>query len=211
MTLRGVVKQPLRLSPQVLYADKIARTESVERQVSLVAREDQTVRISSIETSTPAIAVKPIYNEHDERQVTLHITVSTALMENSLSNILDEKITIYTDDPETPMLELPIQGMILDAVSCVPNSIFFGVVPKGQSTSKTAEILVRTPNIKVVNAQSDSPLVHVDLKPSLNRAKYAITAMLLDTAPSGVLKTTVRFLTEPQTHSLEIPVYALVK
>ncbi len=211
LTLRGIVKQPLRLSPQVLYAGKIARTESVERQVSLIAGDDQTVRISSIETSTPAIVVKPVYREQNSDQITLGITVSAALLENSLSNILDEKITIYTDDPETPMLELPVQGMILDAISCVPNSIFFGVVPKGQSTSKTAEILVRTPNIKVVNAQSDSPLVHVDLKPSLNRAKYTITAMLRDTAPGGVLKTTVRFLTEPQTHSLEIPVYALVK
>ena len=211
LTLRGIVKPPLRLSPRTIYVGKIARMEIVERQATLIAGEGRTVRISSIETSTPAIAVKPLNSEQNTNQIILHIIVSGTLLESSVSNIFDENITVYTDDLEQPRLELPVQGMILDSISCVPNSIFFGVVPKEQSTSKSAEIIVRIPSIKLADAESNSPLLRVDLKPTLDRTKYMITAMLLETAPSGVLKTTINILTEPPTHSLEIPVYALIK
>lgn len=211
LTIQGIVKQPLRLSPQIIYTGKITRTDTIGREAILIASKDQTVRITSIETSTPAITVKTINEEQKSNQVTLHITVYCSLLEDVRSNILNEKITIYTDDLETSKLELPVQGMILDDISCVPHSILFGVVAKGQSVSKSVKILVRNPNIKLVNAQSHSQLVSVNLNPSTDQTKYEITATLLETAPSGVLKTTIKFFTEPHIQTLTIPVYALVK
>ncbi|MDE0186957.1 MAG: cysteine peptidase family C39 domain-containing protein [Candidatus Poribacteria bacterium] len=211
LTIRGTVKLPLRLSPKILYAGKFARTETIERQATLIGLENQNVQITSIETSSPAIAVEPIYDGQNSNHVTLHIAVSGLLLENSESNTLDEMITIYTNIAEKPELELPVQGLILDAISCVPNTIFFGVIDKGQSTSKTAKILVRVPSTKLVNARSHSEWLHVDLKSLADQTKYEMTVTLLPATPSGALKTNVEIFAEPHTQPLEIPVYAMVK
>jgi len=212
LTIKGILRQPLQLSPSVLYIGKVAKTEIVQRQVALIIPEDQIVQITSIDVSTPAIAVKVINEKQKSGKIILNVTVFAASLKNVFGNVVDEKITIYTNAPDVQKLELPVQGMILDIISCIPDAVFFGAVSKGQSTSRQVKVLVRDPHLKLVSVQSRSQFISVDWKASTDSEKYEIIATLLSTAPSGTLKTTIDLLTEPpHTQPLQIPVYALVK
>lgn len=130
---------------------------------------------------------------------------------------LDEELIVYLKGTESgnsySPVKLLMKGKLLMPFQCVPNQVFFGKVPFGES--RTREIGVRK-QVKgsafLSRANTSSEYIQTKIIPTKTKSIHKIEVELLSHAPIGSLEAQIRldFKYNGQPTYLRIPVTAIV-
>ncbi|MBI2842401.1 MAG: hypothetical protein HYX78_03285 [Armatimonadetes bacterium] len=126
---------------------------------------------------------------------------------------MSSKITIETNHPKDPKVEVPITGSIKGHIDIFPDTLFFGLLRQGEGGRKKITISSSADEPLVIE-KIDSPLSDLVVRsvPDKESGKYQLVCTLLGTAPAGYLKSEIRLHTnDPLQPEIKVPVYALVE
>lgn len=94
--------------------------------------------------------------------VTYNLTVS--LEPDAPAGYIKEQITLVTNDlnAKSARVPVPVEGLVVPGISAGPSPLLLGVVPKGQSTTKTIVVQGRAP-FRVLKAQCADPRFQIEV------------------------------------------------
>jgi hypothetical protein len=138
--------------------------------------------------------------------------IKAVLRTKGRSGVTKKRITVMSNDPETPNLSLELSGEIVVDVAVKPRHLSFGQVGKGETAVREFELTVNEPDkVKIVEVTvSDEQLVleRVSGEPSGN-SKYSIK--LTDTKAIGrVTGKVIVKLEGSENDTIEVPIRATV-
>jgi hypothetical protein len=141
--VRGFIRGNVALEPGSVGFGPVDRGSGAESTITInrIGRKDWGItEIRSINPHLSAIATKL---ERSATQVTYRIDVR--LDRNAPTGDLAGKLTVVTDDPQLPEIQVPVVGAVRDRISASPASLFLGVVEPGQVPTKQIVIRGKVP------------------------------------------------------------------
>jgi len=138
--------------------------------------------------------------------------IKAVLRTKGRSGTTKKRITVMSNDPETPNLSLEISGEIIVDVAVKPRHLSFGQVGKGESVSREFELKVNEPDkvkiVEVTVSDEKFALKRIEGEPS-GDSKYSIE--LTDTKTIGRVTGKVLIKLEGSDNaSIEVPIRATV-
>ena len=212
LTISGVVMpRKVLVSPRAVEFHTIRKGETPTREVYLFDPGHTDIQVADVVSDSPLITARVdsigTREEFPRYRVTLTLDASAPL------GRLESKVTIHTNHPKEPEVEIPVSATIKAAVYFHPDLLFLGIVKKGQEGK--GSIIVSTVGDRPLKIDKiDNPVGHVSVEiiPQVQGREYLITAILKDTAPTGTIKGEIVVYTndldEPR---LRVPVCALVE
>jgi hypothetical protein len=124
-------------------------------------------------------------------------------------------ITVYSNDPNSPEIELVIKGTIKRDVAVVPQGIHFGDVEKGEAAAARVRLLQLSPEpLKVHRIEADDRYLIVTMNPfeEENARGFNIEIRLKPDAPVGAMNEVITLHTNVKKRPrIDVPVYGVVK
>lgn len=99
-------------------------------------------------------------------------------------------IFVQSNDPETPNLNLQIQGTIVQGLQAQPATLFFGRVEPGAQRMRPFEILSGRGPVQIIEAGSSQTgmiVTRVDPEPGDDGSRHRFELTLDETLPAGTL------------------------
>ncbi len=134
---------------------------------------------------------------------------------NRLGGKQEKVITVYSDDPYEPEIDLVIRGIIKREVAVVPQGLNFDTMRKGETLTKTVRLLQLSKTSLVIN-QIDINNDYFDVATSRFREensrgiKVAVT-LKTDNVPAGQLKEVITLHTNLKRHPrIDVPIWATI-
>lgn len=124
-------------------------------------------------------------------------------------------IRIHSDDPDEPIVELKLKGVIQPPpVSVNPGEVWFGDVAQGEEVSKELRVLgTEAGELKSVSVESSTPYLatHVSEITEGKESGFIVNVVLSPEAPAGQLRERLEVKTHIEGYrSIEVPVYAQI-
>jgi len=137
--VRGFVRGDVLLQPGSVDFGAINQGNVAERTITVGHTGRQDWRITEVHSANPHLSAKMIELDRSVSQVTYQIAVH--LDRSVPASDLAGNLKVVTNDPQSPEIQVPVEGTIRDRISASPASLFLGVVEPGQKTTK--QIVVR--------------------------------------------------------------------
>jgi len=137
--VHGFIRGDVLLQPGSVDFGAINQGNVAERTITVGHTGRQDWRITDVRSINPHLSAKATELNRSAAQVTYQIAVH---LDRSLpAGYLAESLKVVTNDPQSPGIQVPVEGTIRDRISASPASLFLGVVEPGQKTTK--QIVVR--------------------------------------------------------------------
>jgi hypothetical protein len=122
------------------------------------------------------------------------------------------QLTITTDDPDTPVLAVPVAVRVLGWVTTRPTDLFFGEVRAGRKVVQELVLSAEDyPNLRIIAATSDVPGLVTERPIPRADGTYALMVRLEPQPPRGVVQGTLSIVTNVRGEEvILVPVYAHV-
>lgn len=212
LTIGGVVMPAkVLVSPRSVEFHTIRKGQSATREVYLFDPGHTDLEVTDAVSHSPFITtmVEPIRTEGEFSRYRVRIELSTDVPIGELKT----KVTIHTNHPKEPEVEIPVSATMKGAVGLHPGLLFLGIVKEGEEGR--GSIMVSSVSEQPVKIERiDNPLNHVSVKvtPQVQGKEYLITAILRDTAPAGTIEGEIVVHTsDPDEPQLRVPVHGLVE
>lgn len=118
------------------------------------------------------------YEERGEVKVTFN--------SQSYSGDVTKKVTVYSNDPDTPDYKLTISGKVMEEVVVTPKQLDFSQIPYGVDEVK--EISVRSATdlkLKIENVSSTNPDLAVSFKENVDKDGYIVSVLVKNNKKYG--------------------------
>ena len=187
-------------------------TGNVEHDYVLRNEGNLTLEILGVRAACGCTAAKPAENlVPPGGETTVHVNLDL----RGRNGMQIKTITVQSNDPQTPLLNLQIRGTAVQGLRAQPTVLFFGRILPGDSRTRPFEVVSGRGPAKIVDARTDHPGVSVAARvaaPDADGSRHMFDVVLADSLPQGTLNTRVVVLAEVngQPHQLEIPVAALI-
>lgn len=204
----GVIK-PTRLpvSARSLQFGTITKRDGSTRVFSIRDPGDGSLTVSEVTSDSPF--VKATLTRDDKQGLEYRVTVE--LQPGAPIGEFKGKITVHSNHPKEPVVEIPIAAEVIGDIETFPNQFFLGLLKKGQGASKTIT-LSTTAKERLKVKKIHSPFDYVTVKSETDGKQYVITATLKDNAPLGLIKGVVVIHTNNADQpEIKVPLYALVE
>ncbi len=203
------ISVPVEVRPRSLYwtADK---GEPSSRTVQLLYQPDHETKIVKLESSSPAVtATYRLISGDDALGYDVEITFDGSLPVGRLS----ERLTILTDSPEHPRLQVLISGSVTGPIRVVPNSINFGVIRDRLPPPRYLRVYAKEQvDFKISAIEPEDPLISAELTTDEATNGYRVGVKLTGKPPRGGFSSTLRITTDEQPDEpIEVLVYAFVQ
>ncbi len=115
-------------------------------------------------------------------------TIETTFNSSRFHGQIHKTITVYSNDPDEPVIRLTIRGKVVTDIVIIPREMFFGLVDYQKST--TRNILITqggdTP-LEIKKIESDLEFISTEILPGTkgNKKTYTVTVKLSEKAPVG--------------------------
>jgi hypothetical protein len=203
--------KPSRLlhSPSTANFGDVRRGQSASKEILLPESGARHFEIGKVVSDMPFVTTA-IATRADK---TGYLVTLNLLTDDAPIGELKGNVTIYTDHPKDPKVEIPVTAMIRGDIGIFPDNIFFGLLKEGDGGRRSITMTNagdRPLVIESIDSPSKSLLVRAI--PKTEGKDYRIVATMLRSAPKGYLKTEVTVHTnDPVQPSVRIPVYALTE
>jgi hypothetical protein len=119
-------------------------------------------------------------------------------------------IMIHSNDPETPILRLNMEGDVSQSTQVSPERLMFGQLGPGQSITQLVEITaMAAETFTILQVEATDPNLHVVSETVEEGRKYRIPVVLTGLGKSGSFNANVRVTTDnPTRPTIDIPVFA---
>ena len=184
-------------------------TETVEHHFVIRNDGDLSLEIRGVRAGCGCTAVKP-----DDSIVPPggETKIQTRFNLRGRSGQQNMRITVQSNDPQTPTLTLQLRGTALEGLRAQPSTLFFGRLNPDAPRTRTFEILSgRAPfQITSIRAEQEGLVVRpLEPEPGDDNKRYRFELILDHSLPEGTLNTRVVIQTDaPGPSELTIPVAA---
>ncbi len=139
LNVRGFIRSDVLLQPGSVDFGSVEQDRGGESTLTInhTGREDW--RISAVRSGNPHLSATATELARNVAQVTYQIVVR--LDRHAPTGYLAENLTVKTNDPQSPEIQVHVDGIVRDRVSASPTLLFLGVVEPGQKAIK--QIVVR--------------------------------------------------------------------
>jgi hypothetical protein len=139
LNVHGVVRGDVTLEPGSVGFGSVDQGNGAERTITINHRGRQGWRITEVRSANPHVFAIATELDRNAAQATYRLVVR--LDRDAPIGDLPENLTVATNDPQSPEIQVPIVGAVRGRISASPASLFLGVVKPGQETTK--QIVVR--------------------------------------------------------------------
>ena len=139
LNVRGFIRSDVLLQPGSVDFGSVEQDSGGERILTVSHTGRQDWRIGKVRGVNPHLSATATELARNVAQVTYQIVVR--LDRHTPAGCLAENLTVETNDPQSPEIQVRVDGIVRDRVSASPTLLFLGVVEPGQKAIK--QIVVR--------------------------------------------------------------------
>jgi hypothetical protein len=169
-------------------------------------------KVLSAEATSPELSLRPLpAQEEDGKRTRYRYEVTYTPAESGRA--LRAGITLHTDSPEMPLLEVPVRTESVSCLIATPASLLFGAVHPGPVLTKSLTLTSKDPKAVPALAKAADPRIQVTLEPLPQPGQYRLTARLQPPPNQGAaekLKTSIDILDRDNRVLGEISLFALL-
>lgn len=202
LTIAGVIYPILKLIPPVLNFRELTIGNVADRKLTVVS---SNARILRAEASSPDIVAK-ILPKDEGSKTYIVVSVKPSVVPNPSA----PRLFIYTDDANSPRIDVPITYEIAAPVIASPSRVFFGVIKAAiggvQNVNISKGDMAESLNIERI--ENASPFISCKLSAVKPKSIYNLQISIDAEAPAGAIRDIVSVYTD-QT-KVSIPVYGVV-
>ena len=206
--IAATVKASVKAVPDRLWLDEIASEETKIREILVIDSGDSTLTVESVKTPEGINAkILPEKNEN-YRSIPVQLTITGG----NIRGDFEKHISIMTNDPDKPVIRIPVKGSVLGEAKAFPPMFFFGETESGTTEIRKLTITSTNGNrLDITSVESNSPFISTELTPVEEGKKYTLTATMLSPEPNTTVRDSLRvYANGNDSPVLEIPVYARV-
>ena len=150
------IRSDVVVQPGMIQFGSVAQGSAEERAVTVSYAGRSDWAILSIETTNPYFQGQAVETVRQAGQVSYQLTVKLA--ETTPAGYLKDQLVLVTNDlnSQTARVPVPIEGVVIAAITASPSPLPMGVVDVGQSVTKQLVVQSKTP-FKVVRVQCSDP------------------------------------------------------
>ena len=189
----------------------LERGAKVEHTFRLTNRGDAAVRIDHVKSTcgcTVAVVSARDVAPGGEGRVT--VTLDTARMAGRVTKV----VTVYTNDPDTPVAALALTGEVVTDLVATPPALYLGKVRRGEAVSREVQITSGRPGeiFSVTGVEHSNPSLRATVDPRADGPGQRVLVTLDRDTPLGHLndQLTLR-TTSPRQPVLTVPVFGSVE
>ena len=215
--IKGIAKTTLAISPKSIELGRILEADKAKTITQKIKIRDPgtgDLKIKKVKSSSDAVRSQ-LFQEQKGADAEIHIwIIPEQCTQISPDRTFKEHVTIYTNHKESSELVVPIQGEIGPIIQIFPERLFFGLVKKGDTPSKSVVVKGdEKTRWKIAKVETDSQAVSIDIIPITPHQEYRVQAYFLsDQASLDMVKGTVTLHTNhPKQPFVEIPIYAIIQ
>jgi len=199
----------LLLSPRsIVIRRNIRRGESASRQIYLFNDTGKDLQVKEVKADIPFIETGIKKQAEGEGS---YFIITVTLKPGAPLGTLKSKVTVFTNHPKEPVVEIPVTAEIVGDIKIQPDTLFFGMLKKN-GEAEASVILCTVGNKPFVIKQIISSLDYISVVAAPVMDGHKIIATLKKNAPAGNIKGEVIVYTDsPDQPQIKIPVYAYVE
>ena len=134
LNVRGFIRSDVLLQPGSVDFGSVDQDKGGERTVTISHTGRQDWRISEVRSVNPHLSATATELARNQAQVTYQIVI--CLDRRAPAGYLAENLALETNDPQSPEIQVLVNGIVRDRVSASPALLFLGVVKPGQKAIK---------------------------------------------------------------------------
>jgi hypothetical protein len=124
-------------------------------------------------------------------------------------------ITIQSNDPQKPNLNLQMRGTAIEGLRAQPSTLFFGRIGPDGVRSRNFDILSGLGPVRILDIRTDNPglvVTPLDAQPGDDGTTHRYELVLADSLPAGTVnsKVTIQAELANQPREISIPVAAFI-
>lgn len=203
------IRSDVVVQPGMIQFGSVAQGSSQERTVtvSYAGRDDWAIK--SIETVNPSFQGQAVEISRQAGQVTYQLTVKLA--DTTPAGYLKDQLVLVTNDmnSQTARVPVPVEGVVMAAITASPSPLSLGVVDVGQSTTKQLVVQSKSP-FKIQSVQCGDPRFRFEV-PNVSQKLHLIPVTFAASGATGSVSERLRIETDvASTKPLEVSVQVRV-
>jgi hypothetical protein len=178
LTIAGYIHSDVDFQPGVAALGDIEQGTTGQQEVAVTYRGYGNWQISDVRSANSHLEVELGQPIRQPGMVTYKMTVR--LKPDAPAGILQDQLTLVTNDQRLPTVVLPVEGRVIPPLSVSPSPLLFGTMAPGQALTKQIVITGKQP-FKVLAIRSDHD--GLEFRPALDVTKKVHLVPVTVTAP----------------------------
>lgn len=196
------------LEPSSVALGNANRGASSERTISIryVGRSDW--RILEVKSDNPHLSATVTETSRKGGEVTY--ALKAVLDGDAPAGYVNDTFWLVTNDPRRQKLPVPVEGLVVDAITVSPRSLFLGVVQPGQSVTKRIIVRGQKP-FHITAVRGDCECLEATApQDQEQKALFLVPITFTAGKKSGKVTQTIVVETDLNQTVLKVPTYAMV-
>jgi len=180
------VRKDVVFNPPSVNFGSLSLGEAAERTITIIHYGQAEWHVSEIKSSCDFLAAKVLETRHfsDRTECKVEVKSSPTTPLGRLGSCL----VVTTEDSANKQIALPVEGQVVANVAAYPSTLFLGVVPPGESTSKNIVLRGKKP-FKITSTEVSCECLEV--------------TPIEESQPKPIHLLSVRFKAKPQPGKIE--------
>ena len=217
LALTGTVVPPIDAFPIPGFFIALFRDERVQKSIRVVNNQDHPVLFEVIGPASPSFTTS-LKTLTDGKAYELSVEIPSGLPPGHRS----ESIQLRTDDPQYPLVQIPVNLFVKNDVFANPEAVDFGELDRArlaaspeqlEAVSQKIFVEARKGTFAIEDVRSDLPMLRASVSPRRASKRFEIAVGLNgERLAAGSLSGTITILTtDERFHEITVPVRGEVR
>lgn len=193
LTIAGYIHSDVDVLPGAVALGDVPLGTKAEQQVTIAYRGKSAWQISDVRSANEHFEVELSDVIRQGGQIAYRMTVR--LKPDAPAGLIQDQLTIVTNDAKMPHVTLPVEGRIVPPLSVSPSPLFFGRVQPGQTVTKQLVLTGKQP-FKITSIQAGGAPLEFRTSPDVVRKVHLVPVILTAGAAVGDFDYEVQIATD---------------
>ena len=157
LTISGYIHSDVDIQPGAVAFGDVALGAAAEQKTTITYRGRGAWQITDVRSANDHFEVELSDPMRQPGQISYAMIVR--LKAGAPAGMIQDQLTVVTNDPKMPHVTLPVEGRIVPPLSVSPSPLLFGRLKPGQTATKQLVITGKQPfKITAIQTSADAPL-----------------------------------------------------
>ena len=178
LTIAGYIHSDVDFQPGVAALGDIEQGAGGQQEVTVTYRGYGNWQIADVRSANSYLEVELGQPIRQQGMVTYRMMVR--LKPDAPAGILQDQLTLVTNDQRMPMVVLPVEGRVIPPLAVSPSPLLFGTLSPGQTATKQIVVTGKQP-FKILSITSDNEALQFKVAAEVTKKVHLIPVTV--TAP----------------------------
>jgi hypothetical protein len=193
LTVAGFIHSDVDFQPGVASLGDVELGTVGEQQVMVTYRGYNNWQITDVRSANNHLEVELSDAIRQAGQISYKMFVR--LKGDAPAGLLQDQLTIVTNDPRMPTVALPVEGRVMPPLAVSPSPLLFGALAPGQAVTKQLVLTGKQP-FKVVSIGSEQEGLQFKYSPEVAKKVHLIPVTLRAPQQAGEFHYTIAIETD---------------